>query len=37
MTTFLALALIPWQIATAFTARVVAWLLFGSGGVRADR
>lgn len=28
MTTFLTLALIPWQIATACTARLVAWLLY---------
>lgn len=30
MTTFLALALYPWQLCTALTARVVAWLLFGA-------
>lgn len=30
MTTVLTLALYPWQMATALTARVVAWLLFGA-------
>lgn len=29
MTTFLAVALIPWQLCTALAARVVAWLLYG--------
>lgn len=29
MTTFLTLALIPWQLTTACTARLVTWLLFG--------